>query len=95
MLADGPVAHLAASGFAGFASAVISTPADVVKTRLMNQAGHAHEYRGMLHAFYMVPKNEGLLALYKGFTPIFWRKLVWCSAFFVSFEQIFGLMKGD
>ena len=41
----------------------------------------------MLHALVQVPRNEGLLALYKGFVPIFWRKLVWCSAFFVSFEQ--------
>ena len=43
VLPDGPLAHLAASASAGFASAVISTPADVVKTRLMNQAGHQHE----------------------------------------------------
>ena len=37
--ADGPVAHLCASFGAGLASASVSTPVDVIKTRLMNQAG--------------------------------------------------------
>ena len=35
LLNDGPVAHLCASSAAGLASACISTPVDVVKTRLM------------------------------------------------------------
>merc|ERR1712224_858614 len=36
---DGPFAHLAASAAAGTVCAIVSTPVDVVKTRLMNQAG--------------------------------------------------------
>eukprot|EP00960_Hanusia_phi_P076273 768537-Hanusia_phi.AAC.11 len=43
LLTDGPLAHLSASAIAGLASASTSTPADVVKTRLMNQAGQHHE----------------------------------------------------
>jgi hypothetical protein len=39
LLADGPVAHLCASSAAAFVSAGTATPVDVVKTRLMNQAG--------------------------------------------------------
>jgi hypothetical protein len=39
LLQDGPEAHLCASSAAGFASASVSTPVDVIKTRLMNQAG--------------------------------------------------------
>jgi hypothetical protein len=39
VLADGPVAHLCASSAAAFVSAGTATPVDVVKTRLMNQAG--------------------------------------------------------
>merc|ERR550525_1967317 len=40
ILPDGMWAHVGASGIAGTASAVTSTPVDVVKTRLMNQSGH-------------------------------------------------------
>lgn len=36
---DGLVAHISASFVAGLASACVSTPADVVKTRFMNAAG--------------------------------------------------------
>ena len=32
--------------------------------------------------------NEGFFALYKGFVPIFWRKIIWCSAFFVAYEKL-------
>ena len=39
--------QVAASGVAGFTSACVSTPADVVKTRLMNAAGEdVKQYRG-------------------------------------------------
>ena len=37
LLKDGLALHFAASTVAGVASAVASTPVDVVKTRLMNQ----------------------------------------------------------
>ena len=30
----------------------------------------------------------GPSALYKGFNPIFVRKVVWCSVFFVTYEQL-------
>lgn len=89
VLGDGFFAHVAASGIAGFSSACVSTPADVVKTRLMNAAGEdVKQYRGMLHGFSQILMQEGVTALYKGFLPICIRKLLWCSAFFVSYEKI-------
>ncbi|CAE7264636.1 PUMP2, partial [Symbiodinium sp. CCMP2456] len=42
---DGLLSHVGASGIAGFTSACVSTPADVVKTRLMNCAGGQKQYR--------------------------------------------------
>ena len=39
LVGDNFFAFLGASGVAGLASAVVSTPADVVKTRMMNSAG--------------------------------------------------------
>lgn len=85
---DGLFSHVGASGIAGFTSACVSTPADVIKTRLMNAAGGEQRYRGVLHAGSTILKEEGVGALYKGFLPICVRKLVWCTVFFVSYEQI-------
>ena len=79
---------MSASGVAGVASALLSTPMDVVKTRLMNQAGHAsHDYRGPFDALIKIPRQEGFLALYKGFIPVCTRKVVWVTAFFVTYER--------
>ncbi|CAJ1430110.1 unnamed protein product, partial [Effrenium voratum] len=75
-LGEGLLAHVGASGVAGFTSACVSTPADVVKTRLMNAAGGQKQYRGMVHAFSRILVDEGAAALYKGFLPI----CVRCSA---------------
>lgn len=80
--------HVTASAVAGLASALVSTPADVVKTRLMNQAGGTHAYSGVIDAFVGIPKREGFSALYKGFGAILTRKIVWCTIFFVSYEQV-------
>lgn len=85
---DGVVTHTAASGCAGFVSACVSTPADVVKTRLMNHAGGERAYRGVLHAGSSILREEGFFALYKGFVPICTRKLIWCASFFVCYEKI-------
>jgi solute carrier family 25 uncoupling protein 8/9 len=80
--------HVSASGIAGVFSALTSTPADVIKTRLMNQAGQSHEYQGMFQAMVAIPRKEGVLSLYKGFTPILFRKVIWCTLFFVAFERL-------
>mmetsp|Transcript_70432 Transcript_70432/g.228997 ORF Transcript_70432/g.228997 Transcript_70432/m.228997 type:complete len:293 (-) Transcript_70432:35-913(-) len=85
---EGLLSHVGASGCAGFTSACVSTPADVVKTRLMNAAGGEQQYRGMLHAGSRILMDEGPAALYKGFIPICVRKLVWCAVFFVTYERI-------
>ena len=82
--------HIFASFIAGISSALISTPVDVVKTRFMNQAGHNNKQynNSMFKTLINIPKEEGFVALYKGFTPIICRKVVWCTVFFVSYEQI-------
>eukprot|EP00440_Ansanella_granifera_P057771 gb/GFBE01062630.1/.p1 GENE.gb/GFBE01062630.1/~~gb/GFBE01062630.1/.p1 ORF type:complete len:288 (+),score=36.86 gb/GFBE01062630.1/:1-864(+) len=85
---EGLLTHVGASGCAGFTSACVSTPADVVKTRLMNSAGGEKQYRGMLHAGSSILMEEGPAALYKGFLPICVRKLVWCASFFVCYERL-------
>lgn len=83
---DGLVAHISASFVAGLASACVSTPADVVKTRFMNAAGSDQAYKGIMHTAYSILRDEGFLALYKGFLLIVCRKLIWCTVFFVIYE---------
>lgn len=87
---DNAIAHISASGIAGVTSAIVSTPADVIKTRLMDTAGASvlGKRPSVLGAIVSTMKEEGLGAFYKGFVPIVVRKVLWCTAFFVSYEQI-------
>lgn len=85
---DNFFAHVTASAIAGFASASTSTPADVVKTRLMNSAGSGGQRLGMFATAQQIVHTEGFGALYSGFAPILLRKVIWVTAFFVTFEQL-------
>lgn len=94
---DSPLSHLGASSLAGIATAITSTPADVVKTRLMNDAGENSTkingegyvpYKGFIRSTIRIYREEGLLALYKGFWPICVRRTIWCTVFFLSYEKI-------
>mmetsp|Transcript_34540 Transcript_34540/g.75390 ORF Transcript_34540/g.75390 Transcript_34540/m.75390 type:complete len:298 (-) Transcript_34540:48-941(-) len=93
---DGVLTHTAASGIAGFASACTSTPADVVKTRLMNGAVRGEAaYDGVFHAFSSILRQEGFFAFYKGFVPIMCRKVTWSTIFFVVYEQSRALLNSS
>jgi hypothetical protein len=63
---DGLSAYVGASFIAGIASAVTSTPADVVKTRFMNSAGAGGVRKGVIQTAMDIVKHEGGSALYKG-----------------------------
>ncbi|KAK1234871.1 mitochondrial aspartate-glutamate transporter agc1 [Marasmius sp. AFHP31] len=58
---------LAAAGIAGMPAAYLTTPADVVKTRLQVEArkGQTH-YKGLRDAFVKIYREEGFAALFKG-----------------------------
>ncbi|KPJ19085.1 Solute carrier family 25 member 35 [Papilio machaon] len=62
-------------GLAGAGATIFTNPMDVVKTRFQLQgelrARHEHtaRYRGILHALYVIGKNDGILALQKGLAP--------------------------
>jgi len=83
--------HMTSSFISGFVAAVCSTPVDLTKTRLMNQPfgpdGKGTLYKGMLDCFAKTAKLEGLLGLYKGFIPMWFRLGPWNMAFFITFEQ--------
>lgn len=65
---SGFLSFLGASTVAALASACVSTPADVVKTRMQNMSGDLEikQYRGMLDGLFRMSKEEGIMSLYKG-----------------------------
>ncbi len=99
LVPDGPIGHFAASGIAGTVSAIFSTPVDVVKTRLMAQAGGTKtehvRYSGVVDCFIRMPQLEGVSSLYKGFVPIAVRKVAWTVAYFLCYEQVLKAMRGS
>lgn len=64
---DNVLAHTLASMLSGLSATALSCPADVVKTRMMNQAGK--EYRGSVDCLLKTVRKEGVMALWKGFFP--------------------------
>ncbi|KAJ2861012.1 hypothetical protein GGI22_002564 [Coemansia erecta] len=83
---DGLPLHFSASFLAGFVATTITSPFDVVKTRIMN-AGPASPYKNLLQAMVVIVKEEGPLALYKGWTPSFVRMAPQTILTFIFLEQ--------
>jgi solute carrier family 25 uncoupling protein 27 len=80
---------------AGLTAAIMGTPADVVKTRVMNQPtknGVGIYYKNSFDCLQKTVNNEGFWALYKGFLPIWMRLGPWSLTFWVTFEWIRGVM---
>ncbi|XP_026317549.1 mitochondrial uncoupling protein 4 isoform X2 [Hyposmocoma kahamanoa] len=81
-----------------FGMAVLGTPADVLKTRLMNQPvgpdGRGTLYRGMMDCLQQSVKNEGVLSLYKGFLPLWMRLGPWALINWIAFENIMVAIGG-
>ena len=88
---SGSTNHLIASSSSGILSACMSTPMDVIKTRMMNQAGKTQMYRGIVDAYYKIVTNESVSSLYSGFIPICTRKVIWCITFFTVYEYLLTL----
>ncbi|PIN26062.1 hypothetical protein CDL12_01198 [Handroanthus impetiginosus] len=74
-LQEGFYLHLIASTIAGAVSTLMTTPMDMVKTRLMLQreSKRVGSYRNGLHCAYQVLLTEGPRGLYKGGFAIFAR----------------------
>jgi len=91
-LEDNSTTHCMSSGCAGLVGAIMGTPADVVKARVMNQPtdsdGRGLIYRSSADCFLQTVRGEGFMALYKGFLPCWLRMAPWSLTFWLSFEQI-------
>ncbi|KAL5761731.1 hypothetical protein ACOSP7_017995 [Xanthoceras sorbifolium] len=88
---DNIYAHTLASVMSGVAATTLSCPADVVKTRMMNQVASSKEDKIMFSSSYdclvKTVRNEGLRALWKGFFPTWARLGPWQFVFWVSYEK--------
>lgn len=68
-------------GAAAVAAGFFTNPLEVLKTRMQLQGElkakgqHAVHYKNVLHAGYVVVKNDGVLALQKGLVPALWVQL--------------------
>uniref|UniRef100_A0AAY4AVH3 Mitochondrial uncoupling protein 4 n=2 Tax=Denticeps clupeoides TaxID=299321 RepID=A0AAY4AVH3_9TELE len=76
---DNSACHAVASTCSGLVAAAMGTPADVVKTRIMNQPRDLHGrgllYKSSVDCLLQSVRGEGLLSLYKGFIPT-WTRMV-------------------
>ena len=82
---DDYVIHTLSSICSGLIAATIGTPADVIKTRIMNEP---ELYKGSVDCFMKAVKNEGFISLYKGFFPTWARMAPWSLTFWLSYEQL-------
>ena len=81
------ITHFASSCVAGFMGAVASSPADVVKTRYMNQLQGQEAYKGVIDCTMKLLRSEGPMVFYRGFIPLYLRIGPWNVAFFLSYEK--------
>uniref|UniRef100_A0AAR5PIL3 Mitochondrial uncoupling protein 4 n=1 Tax=Dendroctonus ponderosae TaxID=77166 RepID=A0AAR5PIL3_DENPD len=95
-LPDNHLVHVMASCCAGFVAASMGTPADVIKTRVMNQPlddrGRGLLYSSSIDCLKKTVHTEGLEALYKGFVPIWMRMAPWSLSFWLTYEEVLRLM---
>ncbi|KAK0573538.1 hypothetical protein LWI29_009621 [Acer saccharum] len=87
---DNIYAHTLASIMSGLSATVLSCPADVVKTRIMNQVASKENkimYTSSYDCLVKTVRNEGLRALWKGFFPTWARLGPWQFVFWVSYEK--------
>ncbi|XP_050740886.1 mitochondrial uncoupling protein 4C isoform X2 [Drosophila biarmipes] len=89
---DGLELRFISSMCAGLMASVLSTPADVVKSRMMNQPldknGKNLYYKNSIDCVRKLIREEGLLTLYKGLMPTWFRLGPFSVLFWLSVEQL-------
>uniref|UniRef100_A0A8R1DNK3 Mitochondrial 2-oxoglutarate/malate carrier protein n=1 Tax=Caenorhabditis japonica TaxID=281687 RepID=A0A8R1DNK3_CAEJA len=87
---DGIFCHFLASMISGLATTIASMPVDIAKTRIqsMKVVDGKPEYKNALDVWAKVIKNEGVFALWKGFTPYYMRLGPHTVLTFIILEQM-------
>lgn len=85
---DSIVTHFMTSLISGFITCVGMNPPDVINTRLYNQQNGSQMYKGIADCFAKTIRKEGIMALYKGFWPLYIRTGPHTVLTFIFLEQI-------
>jgi len=76
----------------GFNAALVTSPMDVIKTRIMNQKlgpnGENLVYKGTIDCLVKTVQSEGFLGLYKGFFPNWMRIGPHTIVTFLVYEEL-------
>eukprot|EP01129_Flabellula_baltica_P006097 TRINITY_DN2252_c0_g1_i2.p1 TRINITY_DN2252_c0_g1~~TRINITY_DN2252_c0_g1_i2.p1 ORF type:complete len:294 (+),score=60.41 TRINITY_DN2252_c0_g1_i2:45-926(+) len=78
--------HFLGSMLAGLLSTAVSIPVDITKTRLQNM--NPGQYSGVVDCVRKIVANEGVLSLWRGFTPYYFRLGPHTVFTFIFLEQI-------
>ena len=92
-----PPSPVASAIGAGVAESV-TLPVDVAKVRLQTQVPRADGsllYRNMVQGMFVIGKNEGRTALWKGLAPALLRQMSYTSLSFVIYSPIRDLIAGE
>lgn len=82
---------LVLGGISGGMGPLANNPLDVVKTRLQKQVVHPGKqpkYTGLMQAIFVIAKEEGILALWKGITPRLLRIMPGQAITFMTYEFV-------
>jgi len=90
---EGYVCHFFCSMVAGVVAAAVTSPVDLVKSRVMVQpvdpaTGQGTLYKGMIDCFRRVIETEGASALFKGFNSQWLRIGPHTTVSLMAFEQL-------
>lgn len=89
-LGDGFGLHLVASIGSGILTASASLPVDIAKTRIQNMKviNGKPEYTGLFDVIVKISRNEGALALWRGYVPYVLRVVPQTILIFIILEQL-------
>ncbi|KAJ3308152.1 hypothetical protein HDU76_004107 [Blyttiomyces sp. JEL0837] len=83
---DNVVTHFLASTMAALVATTLSSPLDVMKTRMMT--AEKGKYSGSIDVFLQISRTEGPLAFFKGWIPAFTRLGPHTVLTFLAFERL-------
>merc|ERR1711920_765411 len=92
LMDEGVKLHIVCSMFAGLVAATVTSPVDVIKTRMMNQdtnaANRGNIYKNTFDCFRSIVRSEGVAGLYKGWFANWMRIGPHTIVSFITFEQL-------
>ncbi|CAD6587563.1 MAG: hypothetical protein CYPHOPRED_003966 [Cyphobasidiales sp. Tagirdzhanova-0007] len=72
---------------AGATESIVVVPFELIKIRLQDR-NSAGKYKGALDCLAQVVRQEGVLGLYNGLEPTFWRHVTWNGGYFGCIFQV-------